>query len=217
MLHREDDNWDHRGLDEDALLTRMDVLGKAPICEFGSGRQGLVYMTDDGNFVKITRSTREAALARNLVDNPKKEFPRIDEVYRFEHADTTLFAIYREGVDDIFDPFDEDARMVEAFARSWCNLVLLWPPQHNHPAVRLLADEYPDLYGELYDFLGELQDLKDFENFEICDFHWQNVGRNTVGRMVVRDLGDHTLDNDFVDTELLRIEELPMPQQVLAA
>lgn len=217
MAIREDDTWDRNCFDEDALFARMDVLGKGLCCDFGAGRQGVVYLTDDDSFVKVTRSSREAALARYLVDNPKAEFPAIQSVYQFEFEGSRLFAIYREDVEDVFGCDDDDSLMIETFTRSWTNLVLLWPPQHDAEAVRLLADRYPDLYGELYEFLGKMQDLKDFENLSVFDFHSDNIGRTKEGLVVVRDFGHHNLDDAIVDEMLGKIEELPLPQQMLAA
>jgi hypothetical protein len=54
------DDW---GVVERELYDRLDLPGRGLIVSFGAGAQGIVYMTEDGGFVKITEAPAEAAFA----------------------------------------------------------------------------------------------------------------------------------------------------------
>lgn len=203
------DYWNSSSIDEEELFRRLDIGGRALVCDFGRGRQGVVYMTEDGNFVKITRSRREAALAASILAKPRPGFPRIDGVGRFEIGDTPLFAIYREGVDDVCE--GDEPFLSNVVNCAWTDLSLVWPPKHHSPHVRGLQELSPDIFGGFYDLLGHLQDLADSEGLVIRDVHIDNIGMTESGEIVVRDLGFHNLSQDEVEGLVSAIEHLPDP------
>lgn len=205
------DDW---GVLESELYGRLDLPGRGLIASFGAGAQGVVYMTEDGGFVKITEAPAEAAFAFYIRDEALPEFPAIHGVRSFELGTTKLFAIYREGVDDILWPFpDEEVddlvwEAMEGAARRV-------PPDFQ--AMNLLRDVAPDLHREITTLLESLADLLVQTDFGVTDLHADNIGRADDGRLVVRDFGMNTLSVEMIARAVRQIQELPEPTAVLAA
>lgn len=194
------------GILESELYDCLVLPGREIICDFGAGAQGVAFMAEDGSFVKVTDDVSEAAFASFLRDEPRPEFPRIDDIYSFELGYTRLFAIYREAVNDFLDPFDErdlDTPVIEAmFGAGHSD-----PPDNT--ALERLREISPRHYEEIARLLSSVRHMKMRDGFSVSDLHADNIGRTSDGRVVVRDFGDNSLAMDEIVRLVSHIPELP--------
>jgi hypothetical protein len=199
---------------ESELYDRLDLPGRGLIASFGAGAQGIAYMTEDGGFVKITEAAAEAAFAFYIRNESMPEFPVIHDVRTFEIGPTRLFAIYREGVEDMLGAFPDEElddlvwQAMEGAARR---------VPADFRAMDMLRDVAPELHREIDALLASLADLRVQTDFGVVDLHADNIGRTDDGRLVVRDFGMNTLSPELIARAVRRIRELPEPAAVLAA
>jgi hypothetical protein len=203
-LHFLYDEW---GISESDLFDLLALPGREIICEFGGGAQGVVFMAEDGSFVKVTSDLSEVAFAMFLRDRQMQEFPRVHDVYSFEAGPTKLYAIYRESVDDFLDPFDEqhlEDPVIEA---------MLGAGRSNPPdftALNRLERISPRHHAEISSLLDSLATMAERLGFGVWDLHADNIGRTDDGRVVVRDFGFNSLDSKQIEQLMADVPELPM-------
>lgn len=193
------------GCSEDELMEMLSRPGAEPICCFGAGAQGIVFMLEDARFLKVTEDRKEAAFAALLLERPDDVFPRIDDVRRLIVGDREIFLVYRESVDDVFEP-DEPASSQRAVTRAWNAAAYDEPPRPD--ALDLLSSADPVRHGLLSSLLLSLRDRIGRGLPEVSDLHVGNLGIGEDGRYVVRDFGFNTLSYEEVDDMLEGIAEL---------
>jgi hypothetical protein len=204
------DSW---GILESEIYDRLDLPGREIICEFGAGAQGIVFMTEDGGFVKVTESEREAAFAATIRDWNLPEFPSIHDVYAFTLGTQQLFAIYRESVDDYLGPFPDET--LEDLVHEAMEDARIKPPSFE--ALDRLRRLAPHHHAEITDLLTGLDRLADRTGLRVYDLHSENIGRTDDGRVVVRDFGMNALTFAQINDAVRSIQELPDSVLELAA
>jgi hypothetical protein len=204
------DSW---GILESEIYGRLDLPGREIICEFGAGAQGIVFMTEDGGFVKVTESEREAAFAATIRDWNLPEFPSIHDVYAFTLGTQQLFAIYRESVDDYLGPFPDEA--LDDLVHEAMEDARMEPPSFE--ALDRLRRLAPHHHAEITDLLTALDRLADRTGLRVYDLHSENIGQTDDGRVVVRDFGMNALTFAQIDDAVRSIQELPDSVVELAA
>jgi hypothetical protein len=205
------DTWE---ILESELYDRLAFPGREIICDFGAGAQGIAFMAEDGSFVKVTESASEAAFAALLKDRPLQDFPDIQEVYSFRLGNTSLFAIYRESVDDYLEP--SEATTLETAVQEVLEGVL----EANQPSPESLARLFelsPRHHGEITGFLASLDELYEKTGLAVFDLHLENIGRTGDGRIVVRDFGMNTLTPRETMVFVRNIQALPELHLAMAA
>jgi hypothetical protein len=204
------DSW---GILERDLYARLDLPGREIICDFGAGVQGIVFMTEDGGFVKVTDSVREAAFARTICDWNLPEFPIIHDVFAFQLGTKPLYAIYRESVDDYLGPFPDEA-LAELVYEALDDARMEPPSFEGLDRLRELA---PHHHAEIMELLEGLASLASVMGLQVYDLHSENIGQTHDGRIVVRDFGMNSMTVAEMNDALKEIPELPEPSIVLAA
>jgi hypothetical protein len=205
------DDW---GVLESELYDRLDLPGCGLITSFGAGAQGIVYMTEDGGFVKITEAPAEAAFAFYIRDEAMPDFPAIRDVRTFELGTTRLFAIYRESVDDMLGPFP-DEELSDLVREAMEGAARTTPPDYR--AMDTLRDVAPGLHREITTLLDSLAGLLVQTDFGVTDLHSDNIGRTDDGCLVVRDFGMNTLSTEMIARAIHQIGNLPEPSAATLA
>lgn len=204
------DSW---GILESELYDHLDLPGRGIICEFSAGAQGIVFMTEDGGFVKVTESRAEAAFATLVRDWALPEFPMIHDIYAFELGTTPLFAIYRESVDDYLGPFPDET--IDDLVHDALEGLRTVPPSFEE--MERLRELAPHHHAELTSLLAALDDLADRTGMRVHDLHSENIGQASDGRVVVRDFGMNSLTPAQIEDAISSIPEFPEPVAGLAA
>ncbi|NTF23562.1 hypothetical protein G6L37_34895 [Agrobacterium rubi] len=194
------------GIEESDLFECLTLPGREIICDFGSGAQGIVFMAEDGSFVKVTDDLSEVALAVLLRDKPVAQFPRVDDVFTFALGQTRLFAIFRESVDDFLSPFSEQHLEGPVIA-AMLGAGRTTPPDYT--ALGRLSAISPSHHREICDLLVSLARVTASTGLEVSDLHAGNIGRTDDGRVVVRDFGYNNLSPEQIDRLIADIPVLP--------
>lgn len=193
------------GCSEDELFERVSLPGKEPICCFGAGAQGIVFMLEDGRFLKVTEDRQEAAFAILLEDRMESLFPHIDSVCRLQFGGKELYAIYREGVDDLFSQ-DEPSWLTEAITKAW-NAAAYDRPRRPD-ALKSLAGVDPKRASLLQSLIDDLAGRAELGDIGVFDLHVDNIGVAEDGRYVVRDFGFNSLSDERIEDLLTGAPDL---------
>jgi hypothetical protein len=201
------------GISEAEIYDRLDLPGRSPICDFGAGVQGIVYMTEDGSFVKVTDDAVEVAFAAQLRQTNLPQFPAIHDVFSVQIGAKQLYAIYRESVDDFLD-FDENPVIEKLFIEA---MLEVRENSECHQARDRFKTIVPHYSAEIEGLLASLEKLENETGIRISDLHSGNIGRTDDGRVVVRDFGHNNMPQDEVVEVLQNLGELPEPKAYVAA
>lgn len=204
------ENW---GILESEIYDRLDLPGRQIICEFGAGAQGIAFMTEDGGFVKVTDSEREAAFAATIRGWNLPEFPIIHDVYAFELGTQPLFAIYRESVDDYLGAFPDEE--LDDLIHEAMEDARMEPPSFD--AMERLRAIAPHHHAEITDLLAALDRFAARTDLRVHDLHSENIGQTDDGRVVVRDFGMNSMTFAEIKEAISNLQELPEPAAELAA
>lgn len=140
----------------------------------GSGRQGAVFRVSGSRVVKLTRESKEAAVALWQVSNANPALPMIHEVLAAaddNDPNALLFAVVREDATDVH------AANPLAFNHAIKFLDSPHLGQNVNPADRLLFEEARKLLKDQLNILS------------VGDASVDNFGRGQDERLVLRDLG----------------------------
>jgi hypothetical protein len=197
------DNWDQSLAFDAVLFDNLDMaFGQSLVCQFGSGRQGHVYLDDDNRIVKVTRSLEEGLLALYLQLNPSPIFPKVADIRRLLIENVPLLAIRRDFVNDLIeDPSDHEREVLDCVKEAWTQMHFLG--QAGAPEVQTLASCSPFYHQKLFEFKAALDTFTTETGIYVSDLHSDNFGlSDDKQRIVVRDFGMSNI-RKVIDQNLL--------------
>lgn len=189
-----------------------DEVGIHLIADIGSGLQGTVYaLEEDGLVAKITNSTLEAALAAVLIAQSNASLPRIHSVHRLSGSSGGQFLIVRDDVEDVVSVLDYADAMLERHLQNV--FINIKYPAFLSPEIEQSKKFMKLTNPAIFDaFKAILDGAKQFEaetGIEILDLHFNNLGRNASGRIIIRDFGMNNIRDADCDAIIDGLPEIP--------